>query len=69
MKKNMNKTDRIVRILIAIVLATLYFTGVIPGVLGVVLTAIATVFTITSFISFCPIYALLGVSTCKIKEK
>ena len=31
MKKNMGQTDRTIRIVIAIILATLYFTGIING--------------------------------------
>ena len=69
MKKNMGSADRIIRVLIAVVIATLYFTNVVTGVLGIVLLILAAVFLLTSFISFCPIYAPFGLSTCSIKEK
>ena len=68
MKKNMNSTDRVVRVLIAIVFAILYFTGIIPGVLGIVLMTVGVIFVVTSMINFCPLYAIFGISTCKIKE-
>jgi len=68
MKKNMGNIDKIVRILIAIVVTVLFFTDVIPGVLGIVLMAVAGIFVLTSLISFCPLYAIFGASTCKIKE-
>ena len=65
----MGTTDRIIRALIAVVVAVLYFTGTISGVLGIVLLALAGVFLLTSFISFCPLYAPFGASTCAVKEK
>ena len=69
MKKNMGSTDRIVRVLIAIVFAVLYFMGVIPGVLGIVLMVVAVIFVITSLLNFCPLYTIFGISTCKIDTK
>ena len=68
MKKNMGSTDKIIRILIAIVIAALFFTNVISGTLGMVLLVLAGVFVLTSLISFCPLYTLFGMSTCP-KEK
>ena len=67
MKKNMGNTDRVIRIVIAAVIALLYFNGIIPGTLGIVLMVLAAVFVITSFVSFCPLYAPFGISTCKTK--
>ena len=69
MKKNMGTTDRIIRVLIAAVVAVLYFTGTITGIWAIVLLALAGVFLLTSFISFCPLYAPFGASTCTVKEK
>jgi hypothetical protein len=63
MKKNMSSIDRGVRIVIAIVIAALYATHIISGVLAIVLLAVAAVFILTGFISFCPLYAVLGMST------
>jgi hypothetical protein len=68
MKKNMGSTDKIIRIVIAIVIAALFFTNVISGVLGIILLVLAGVFVLTSLISFCPLYTLFGMSTCP-KEK
>lgn len=67
MKKNMGDVDRVVRILIAILIAVLYFTNVISGTLGIVLFVLAGVFVLTSFIGFCPLYTLVGIKTCKRK--
>lgn len=64
----MGKTDRIVRTLIAATVAVLFLTDVISGVLGIVLLALAGIFLLTSMVSFCPLYAPFGLSTCKRKE-
>ena len=64
----MGSADRIIRILITAIMAVLYFTGIISGTLGIVLLVLAGVFLLTSLISFCPLYAPFGISTCKVKE-
>lgn len=65
MKKNMGSTDKIIRIAIAILIAILFFTNTISGTLALVLGAFAVIFIITSFVSFCPLYAPFGISTRK----
>ncbi|MEQ8702633.1 MAG: DUF2892 domain-containing protein [Phaeodactylibacter sp.] len=65
MKKNMGNTDKMVRVIIAIIIAALYFTNTITGTLGIVLLVLAGVFVLTSVISFCPLYAPFGLSTFK----
>ena len=67
MKKNMGTIDRVVRIVIALVFAALYFTGTVTGTLGIVLLVLGGVFVATSLISFCPLYTLFGLSTCPNK--
>jgi hypothetical protein len=68
MKKNIGTIDKVVRILIAVVIAVLFFTHVITGVLGIVLMVLAAVFVATSLIGFCPLYFPFGISTGKIKK-
>lgn len=65
MKVNMSSADRIIRVIIAVIFAALYLTGTVPGTLGLVLTIIAVVFLLTSFIGFCPLYTILGMRTKK----
>lgn len=65
MTKNMGTADRAIRIVVALVVAALFFTGVIEGTLGIVLLVFAGVFVATSVISFCPLYAPFGIKTCK----
>lgn len=65
MKKNMGPTDKMIRSIIGIIIAILYYSGIITGMLAIVLLAFAIVFLLTSFVSFCPLYALLGINTNK----
>lgn len=66
MKKNMGTADKVIRIVIAAIIAYLYFTGVVTGTLGIVLVAFTGIFVLTSLISFCPLYAIFGIKTCKV---
>lgn len=61
----MGKTDRIIRVILAIVLGYLYFSGTVTGTLGIVLVSLGAIFLLTSLISFCPLYAPFGIRTCK----
>lgn len=65
MKKNMGTVDKVVRILVAIVIAGLYFANLISGTAAIILLILAGVFILTSFISFCPLYYPFGISTRK----
>jgi hypothetical protein len=65
MKKNMGALDKAVRLAIVAVVAILYFTHVVSGIVGIILLAIAAILLLTSLINFCPIWALLGISTGK----
>ncbi len=65
MKKNMGGIDRITRILIAAVIAVLFFTDVLSGTLGIILLIVAGIFLLTSLLNYCPLYALFGVKTNK----
>jgi hypothetical protein len=67
MKANMGNVDRVLRAIIAAVIAILFFTKVISGTLGIVLLVLGGVFLLTSFISFCPLYLPFGISTRKKK--
>lgn len=68
MKKNMGTADRAIRVIIAVIIAALYFTNTISGTLGIVLLVLAGVFVLTSLVSFCPLYAPFGLKTCSMKK-
>ena len=68
MKKNMGTMDKMARILVAAIIVALYFLGVIEGTLGIVFLVFAGIFVLTSLISVCPLYPLVGMDTTKKKE-
>lgn len=65
MKKNVGNVDRIIRLLIAAVIAVLFLTKTFTGTLGIILLVVAAILILTSLINFCPIYAILGIKTRK----
>lgn len=65
MKKNMGIADRVIRVVIAAVIAVLFFMEIITGTLGIVLLVLGGIFLLTSLISFCPLYLPFGLSSCK----
>ena len=69
MKKNMGSTDRIIRVVVAAVLAYLYFTGVVSGTIATIAIVIAVVFLLTSAVGTCGMYIPFGISTCETKSE
>jgi hypothetical protein len=67
MKTNLGSADRLIRILLAAVLLTLYFTGIIQGITGIILAVLAIVLVLTSFIGICPLYLPFGLNTNRKK--
>lgn len=65
MKRNMGTVDRTIRIVIALAIGALYFSGRVSGTLAIVLGFFAVVFVLTSFVGTCPLYIPLGLSTRK----
>ncbi len=61
----MGNIDKAARILAAVIIAILYFTGSIAGTTAIILLVVAVIFILTSFVSFCPLYAPFGISTLK----
>ncbi|NDV17142.1 DUF2892 domain-containing protein [Muricauda sp. TY007] len=68
MKKNMGGADRTIRIILALGVGALYYFNVVTGTLAYILLALAAIFVLTSFVGFCPLYTLLGINTCKVKD-
>lgn len=69
MNKNMNQIDKLIRLVLAAIFVTLYVTGVASGAVGIALLILATTFALTGFVSFCPIYAVLGINFCNVDAK
>ena len=68
MKTNMGSIDRAIRAVIAIVFITLFYTGIITGIPGIILIVVSAIFLFTSMISFCPLYLPFGISTVRKKR-
>ena len=63
MKQNIGTTDRVVRLIAALVLAALYFTGILAATAGAIAVWLAAVLVLTSFLRFCPLYLPFGIRT------
>ncbi len=62
MKHNVGKADKIIRIILAIIIAGLgYYYQSWWGLVAIVPLA-------TAFMNFCPLYPIFGISTCKKKD-
>jgi hypothetical protein len=64
LSKNVGSIDRILRIVVGLGLISLVFIGPQTpwGWIGVVPL-------LTAFISFCPLYTLIGIRTCPVGQK
>lgn len=63
MKKNMGSTDKSIRLIIAVILVSLYFSESVTGTWGIVGLVVAAIMVLTSLINFCPLYGVLGINT------
>ncbi len=67
MKNNMGKTDRTLRVVVAIILGYLALSGKVEGLMYNISLALGVIFLLTSAIGFCPLYVPLGMNTCEKK--
>jgi hypothetical protein len=65
MLQNMGTADRIIRILVVLVIAALYFSGKLSGTVAIVLGVIAVAFLVTGLVGFCPAYFPFKISTMR----
>jgi len=63
MRNNMGKIDRALRLLISVILVGVYFFGVVAGTWAIVILVFAGIMAMTSLISNCPLYSVLGINT------
>lgn len=69
MKKNMSSYDKLIRLGLSIILIILYYKQVVTGTTGIICLVVAFLLTLTSLISFCPVYKIFGISTCKTEKE
>ncbi|MCB0697748.1 MAG: DUF2892 domain-containing protein [Chitinophagaceae bacterium] len=65
MNSNMGNIDKLIRIVAAIIIGVLYFTGAVTGTSAIILLAVSAIFLLTSFAGFCPLYYPFKISTKK----
>lgn len=65
MKKNIGSADKIIRLLVAVIIAGLFFANLITGTTAIILLVLAVVFILTSLVGTCPIYLALGLNSNK----
>ena len=61
----MGSVDKMLRIVVALVLAALVYFKVVEGTMAYVLVALGGIFVLTSLVSFCPLYLPFGINICK----
>jgi len=69
MKKNMGTVDRVLRFVLAVIIAILYFTNSINAIAAIIFGIIAIIFLLTSLIGVCPAYIPLKINTIGKKSK
>ena len=67
MKANIGSFDKVIRIILAIIFAVLYFTKLVDGTVGIVLLVLSGILLLTSIFNFCPLYTILGLKTTSKK--
>jgi len=65
MAPNISNLDRLIRFILFTLSIVLFLFDIISGWLGYTLIILGTVFLLTSLLSFCPIYKVLGWNSCK----
>jgi hypothetical protein len=68
MKKNLGKTDRIIRSIIAVVLFDLAARKTMTGFWDILLFVLAIILLVTAFVGLCPLYAIFGIKSCSDKK-
>jgi hypothetical protein len=69
MKKNMGNSDRVLRLVLALLFGVLYFQGLVTGFFGIVLLVLGGIFLLTSLFGFCPLYTIARITTLRGNKK
>lgn len=68
MKKNLGSTDKVIRYILAIVALFIGFFSGVSGFVQGVFISVALILIGTSLLSLCPLYAIVGLKTCKNEQ-
>lgn len=69
MTVNESSLDRGVRAVIGIVLLLAWLLGWVGGTFAIVLGVVGIVLLATAAVGFCPLYRILGISTCPVPRR
>jgi len=61
-------SDRVIRWVLAVLIAIAYFTGLITGIVATILIILALAIAITGSIGWCPVYLPFGLNTYVSKK-
>ena len=67
LQQNEGTADRVIRIVAAALLALAIVTGLVAAPISIAAGVVAAVLLVTGLTGFCPLYAVLRVSTCPRK--
>ena len=67
MSTNVGSTDRIIRLVAAVIAVAIAFVIGIGSVGGIILLIVGIVLAATALVRFCPIYRVLGLSTARTR--
>ena len=65
MLKNIGLNDKAIRVIVAVAICSAFALKIIFGLLGIILLVAAVILFVTALFNFCPLYKILGLSTCK----
>lgn len=68
MNANVGSTDKVIRLVLALVAVVAAVVVGISSALGVVLLVVGAVLAVTAMTGFCPLYRVLGLSTCPVRR-
>lgn len=69
MKKTVGTADKVIRIILGLILLIIAFAVSVGQTLKVILIIIGIIALLTAISGLCPLYSLLGINTCKVKNK
>jgi hypothetical protein len=65
----MGTIDKVIRVFVALAIIVLYAKNLLFGTVAISLLMISLILILTSFVSFCPLYKILGINTCDRKGR
>ncbi len=66
MKKNVGSTEKMIRLVIAIIaIAAYFFAGIAGTTIGYIAIGVGAIALLTGLINFCPLWSVFGINTNK----